>query len=409
MSQSVVPEAGLRICYVGATSPWPPRTGGHLRTIANLESLASLGAVRFLLCTPQPQPPVILPAAGGPDVRVFPVARPRANRRAWEWTRAVMSGQHPYLLRARDAGVIGRVIGEVARFRADVVVLEFPFYPGVATAFRATGAFVVADAADDRLGVALGLLRVVPSLAMPRLFAEALVLARSERRLSELDQVWYAAPEEAQRAAHLAPGRVRVVPNVVDVASIVVRAQRAPAYPRSAVFLGSFGYQPNVRAAIRFATTIGAEIRRLDPDARLAIVGRGPTRAIISAARAGEVDVLADVPDAVVEISRYGVLVVPLGVAGGTRLKILEAFAAGVPVVATAVAAAGLGARNGVEFLAAERDADIARATVALWDDRPRADRIREAAHRLVRDRYDLQSAHRAVREALAERRPRAR
>jgi glycosyltransferase involved in cell wall biosynthesis len=321
----------------------------------------------------------------------------------------LVSGHHPYFLRARDAGAIRRIVFEVARFGADVVVLEFPFYPGIARPLRATGAFVVADAADDRLNVALGLFRAAPSLAKPRLLAEAVILARSERRFDTLDQIWYAAPAEAERAEQLAPGRVRVVPNVVDVAAIAARAQPTPTYRRSAIFLGSFGYQPNVLGAIRFATSIAPEIRRRDPNARLAIIGQGPTPAIIAAARAGGVEVLANVPDAVAEMSRYGALVAPLSVAGGTRLKLLEAFAAGVPVVATAAAAAGLGARPGIEFVAAERDADIARVTVALWDDFSSANDIRDAARRLVRDRYDIKSANRAVREALAELRPRVR
>jgi glycosyltransferase involved in cell wall biosynthesis len=81
--------------------------------------------------------------------------------------------------------------------------------------------------------------------------------------------------------------------------------------------------------------------------------------------------------------------VVPLRAGGGTRLKILEAFAAGVPVVSTSLGAAGLDVVDGEHLLLAERPAELAECAVRLIEDDELADRLARQARGLVEERYD--------------------
>lgn len=139
--------------------------------------------------------------------------------------------------------------------------------------------------------------------------------------------------------------RLHQVPNGVDPSptpeSVVARN------PQSLLFVGDLSYPPNAAGLDWFVASV---LPRL-PQARLRVVGQG------KAPNHPQVDAAGFVPDLDAEWRHAGVLVVPVRAGGGTRLKVLEAFAAGLPVVSTAVGAEGVGARPGQDYLEAE-DAD---------------------------------------------------
>ena len=95
-------------------------------------------------------------------------------------------------------------------------------------------------------------------------------------------------------------------------------------------------------------------------------------------------------------------LAVPLEAGGGTRLKILEAFAAGLPVVSTPVGCEGLRVAHGEHLIVADR-ADFAEAILALVGDEDRGTRLAARARGLVRGRYDWRSVGEVACNAVAE------
>ena len=144
--------------------------------------------------------------------------------------------------------------------------------------------------------------------------------------------------------------------------------------------VGTLSYPPNAAGA---AWLCGEVLPRL-PGVRARLVGRAPPPAV--RALAGPlVEVAADVPDVAPWYARSAVAVVPLHAGGGTRIKLLEALAHGVPVVATPVGAEGLSvdARRGV--LIAADPADFARACATLLADPARAARLGAAGRAWVR------------------------
>ncbi len=96
---------------------------------------------------------------------------------------------------------------------------------------------------------------------------------------------------------------------------------------------------------------------------------------------------------------------VPLAAGGGTRIKLLEAFAHGVPVVATTVGAEGVDARHETHLLIADAPAALAGACSRLLADRGAARRLAAAARGLVESRYAHGLGVRAIRDALASKR----
>jgi glycosyltransferase involved in cell wall biosynthesis len=137
---------------------------------------------------------------------------------------------------------------------------------------------------------------------------------------------------------------------------------------------------------------------------RLRVVGADPTPEVQSLAALPGVEVTGRVPDIAPYLREAHVLAVPLESGGGTRLKILEAFAAGVPVVATAVAAEGLAVIADHHLLLAERDR-FADSVAEVLLDPGRAARRAAHARKLAAQRYDWsaigQVTYRAVEESV--------
>ncbi len=110
------------------------------------------------------------------------------------------------------------------------------------------------------------------------------------------------------------------------------------------LYMGSFGYRPNVDAAFELAEEVLPALRRLGARARLTLVGRGPTPEMERlAAEDPDIVVTGSVPSMLPFLSRPCLMPVPLRHGSGTRLKVLEAFAAGYAVVSTAKGVAGRG------------------------------------------------------------------
>ena len=124
------------------------------------------------------------------------------------------------------------------------------------------------------------------------------------------------------------------------------------------------------------------------PDARLVIVGRDPPPDLRNLGNALSVVVTGGVPEVKPYLAEASILAVPLDAGGGTRLKILEAFAAGLPVVSTAVGAEGIDAKEGEHFVRAERS-DLANAMVRMLEAPREAEKLAAAARVLARDVYD--------------------
>ncbi len=191
---------------------------------------------------------------------------------------------------------------------------------------------------------------------------------------------------------------ISTVVNGVDVPS--TRPLRSSTGTRI-LFVGNLTYPPNVQAALTLAHEIFPAVRQeqsLD-GTELLLVGpsdhRGPIPVLGS--REG-VTVAGFVPDLEPIYRASSVVVAPIFHASGTRIKILEAFARGVPVVTTPAGASGLPVRHERHLLIAETASSLAHEVVRLLSDQPLAESLASEAFNLVHDRFSL----RAQREQIA-------
>jgi glycosyltransferase involved in cell wall biosynthesis len=186
--------------------------------------------------------------------------------------------------------------------------------------------------------------------------------------------------------------RARVVHDDVRIFSNAIPEVPLPqvAEQDAIVFSGNLEYHPNVEAVRWFAREVWPGVHAALPGAEWRLIGRNP-EAI--AHLASDATVTGPVDDAIVELARGRVCVVPLLSGSGTRFKILEAWAAGRAVVSTTIGAEGLGARNGTHLILADTAMAFREAVVRLWNDPQLRLAIGDAGRRLYEERFTWAAA----------------
>jgi sugar transferase (PEP-CTERM/EpsH1 system associated) len=154
------------------------------------------------------------------------------------------------------------------------------------------------------------------------------------------------------------------------------------------VFVGSMDWMPNQDGVKFFTREIWPRIRAARPKATFEIVGRNPPPEIVALATTPGVEVTGAVPDVRPHLSQAAVVVVPLLVGGGTRLKIYEAMAMGRAVVSTTIGAEGLPLTVGKHFFQADDPEAFVAAVIRLLSDPSERARLGESADRFVREHY---------------------
>jgi glycosyltransferase involved in cell wall biosynthesis len=147
-------------------------------------------------------------------------------------------------------------------------------------------------------------------------------------------------------------------------------------------------YVPNLDAAEQLVTSILPALRQQASTADLHLVGSGD--GATSLARYPGVTVHGFVDDLAPLYARADVAVIPLRAGGGSRVKILEAFAHGLPVVATSTAALGLDVENGDQLLIADTQADLVTAALHVVTDAKLAKHLVISAQRFVNENHDV-------------------
>ena len=168
------------------------------------------------------------------------------------------------------------------------------------------------------------------------------------------------------------------------------------------VFVGSMDWMPNIDGINWFAERVLPLIRERHKDLPITIVGRTPPAGIEALAASDPFfHVTGTVPDVRPYMWAAAASIVPLRIGGGTRLKIYEAMAAGLPVISTTVGAEGLDVRDGQTIALADEPAEFARRCIDLVSDRAAAQRMAAEAFDLVASRYSWEQVVRSFEQHL--------
>lgn len=231
---------------------------------------------------------------------------------------------------------------------------------------------------------------------IPRRWYAELTASRIEhverKCLVELDAHLTVSTRDRDMLSRWAPkAQIHVIENGVDISRYT--AESAGEQPGSAVlFVGSMDYYANIDAVVWFAHEIWPAVRQQRPDLRFVIAGRSPGSKVRELASLPGVTVTGTVDDVRPYYRDAAVSVVPILAGSGSRLKILESMAAGVPVLSTTLGAEGIDAQDGVSIRIADTPEAFATALLRLYVNRTERTQLKEGGLKLVREQYDWQS-----------------
>jgi glycosyltransferase involved in cell wall biosynthesis len=396
----------VRTLMLAENLPYPTFKGGDLRNWQNVNALRRLGPVGvFGVCsndrrTTRPRPDIALWQSSSDPELAFPPPPGRVAR-ARHWL--LEADGHPADT-CFSPSAEAEVAQAIAAFQPDVVIVERLWLHRYMAAARRAGVRVVLDAHNVEAELSRQLAQSVHDDGLPGRRLRELLAERTasieHKALWAADQVWVCSEQDRVRVKQSVRPvvDVHVVPNGVDVDGYAGN-DAAPGEPPSVVFPAMFGYAPNGNAA-RFLIEA---LRPLLDDLRVVLVGAMPTAAMLEAARRDErIVVTGMVADVRPYVRSAIAVVVPLFEGSGTRFKILEAFAAGVPVVTTPMGADGLDVADGVHVLVARTAAEFAGAIRRLRAEPGLAQRLVREARALVERRYSWDAAAERIAQALA-------
>lgn len=193
--------------------------------------------------------------------------------------------------------------------------------------------------------------------------------------------------------------KISVVPTGVDLEQYRSNSGGQSARPL-VMFTGTMDFEPNIDGVEYFCREIWPRVLKAVPDARFRIVGKNPVAAVRRLA-SETIEVTGTVPSVAEHLQEAWVLVVPLRMGGGTRLKIYEGMAMGRAVVSTSVGAEGLDVRNGKDILLSDGVETFAQAVITLLREPELRKRYERAAAELV-SRFDWSSVAERFAEVLA-------
>lgn len=161
---------------------------------------------------------------------------------------------------------------------------------------------------------------------------------------------------------------------------------------RRIIFVGSMDYHPNIEAVLDFAQTVWPQVQRQHPEFVFTIVGRNPAQSVLQLASQPGIEVTGTVADVRPYYHEAIASVVPLKMGAGSRLKILEAMAAGVPIISTTLGAEGLAVRHGEHIAITDSHQAMIQELLDLPHQTEQWQRRTKAARAQTLARYDWTS-----------------
>lgn len=390
----------MKIFILTPQLPYPPQQGTSLRNFHIIRGLAERHEVTLLSFLEEGQTAVH--AQVGPlaelcqRIEMVPL-RPRSrNQRLRQF---LFTRQPDMAQRLASQPFIARLQQVLAGEPFDVVQIEgIELAHTLETIRVANGeAKVVFDAHNAE--TELQRRNMLADLGRPRRWPAALYswvqvrrLARFERWVCE-EADWVTAVSETDKhhlQAHHFQSPISVIPNCIDIQNYEeqARTEERPGFSHDLVFSGKMDYRPNVDAVLWFAEAVWPGIKAVRPSTTWAIVGQKPHPRLNHLRRLEGVTVTGWVEDIRPYLAGGRVFIMPFRVGSGTRLKLIEALAAGKAIVSTAIGAEGFPVANGRDLLLANSATEMTTAVLRLLEDPQERTRLGAAARQFARN-YD--------------------
>lgn len=390
----------MKILLISASLPYPPQQGGALRTFGLLKGLHEAGHEVALLSFYDHENNLQVENTPLSEFTVSINTVRTPSRSNWQRLRDLVLTSEPDIAgRHFTSKMLDVIKDSLANQRYDLIQFEgievACFLPLVRdlshlkaklcyNAFNAEAALQQVIFEVDRQDIRRW-------LSAAYSYVQSRRIAHFERELcTKSDLVLAVSKEDSQILQRYHPEHdVPVIANGVFASDYGNAGEAMDLGDAALVFTGKMDYRPNVDAAIWFANEVLPRIQEQVPEAKFYIVGQRPHSKLDSLRDKPGVAITGWVNDVQPFLRGTRVYVAPLRMGSGTRLKILEAMASGCAVVATTLAASGIGAGSGHGLLLADTSLQMAQSIVTLLGNPEQRKRMGNEAQLYVRENYD--------------------
>ena len=394
----------LKVLFVSPYPICPPAHGGAMFMYQTLRELARLAEVHVLALLDRPdQLPANEELAGFCASASFQVRMEGGSSR--------LGSIVPHAVREFQSEELDWLIQrQLYTRRIDVLQLEYTPLAQYTGAYRRIASIVFEHDIYFQ-SIARGLGRRLGGGKLSARFEYLRALYFELRALPLCDRVQVCTRENKEYLASFLPAlRPRLQEGLrAGIDTSRYEPSRAPREPDTMLFLGSFRHTPNAVALEWFARQVMPRILAVRPNARLIVIGPDPPPPHAFADLGGAIECAGYVEDLRRPLARYAAFICPILNGSGVRVKLLEAFAAGIPSVSTYIGAEGLARKDGEFCRLADSPEEFAEKTLWLFDHPEEAAELAARARREVEANWDMAAITRRLeqsyREALREKR----
>ena len=402
----------MKILFVTPSIPYPPHTGGQLRSWHLLRYLATKGSVTLVsIGRPEqcaPHMPELKKFCGHvfwADPEKFESKQEIGRLASIQKRVEKLMRFQPWLL---DDFVDPEILRQIELARPkeyDLIVIRFAvmgYYFLMEEKYRKLLGKVLVDIDDISTMVQERTVRKMkPGYQKIRSGFDLFLLKQYYRKFRDTVACFVPAAKDAeylieQRMA----AKTFIIPNTFEANGRKLVPPEKVKEPEI-LFCGMMSYLPNQDAIFFFVEKIFPRIREAIPNAHLTVVGRNTPEKVIRLGKRPGITIAGYMPLMEPYYDQAAVVVVPLLNGGGTRIKILEAFSYERPVVSTSIGAEGLDVANGENILIADDPREFAGRCVELLVDPLKRKAIALSAYKLVKEKYDIPAFHKRMDEVF--------
>jgi len=378
----------VRVAFLTSRFPYPPNRGDRLTVFNLLGALSRTHQVTLFSFVDGREQPEAFEQVARSCARIETVhlSRPRSWAQAWSGLPLSRPSQVSFYGSRNMRSLVAR---EVTPERFDVVFAHLiRMAPYAAELDHPAKILWLADS----LGLALGRSKAfAPWWRKPGVTWERRRVDRFTARMSRrFRESWAISLGDLGDLERIGCVNLALVTHGVDERLYAVRRGTGP--PSHVVFLGNLSVPHNVDAACFAAREVWPAVRAVLPEARLSLVGADPVPAVQRAQEVHGVTVTGPLPDLLDMWAGADVMLAPLRFSTGIQNKVLEAMAAGVPVVTTPSVAEALGVRDREHLLTARDAGTLAAAVVESLRDREAARAMAQRAREHVRTHFNWET-----------------
>ena len=396
----------IRTLFLTRYTPYPPIGGAPLRNWQNINAMRKYGSVAVVSISrenPQPQKIPGVELWHHDNITKRKLSRWDKWERQFWWLRPDGLPEIDLLYTIATARELDKIL---AKFQPELVIFEEIW---LYRYFKLTKRHNCLTIFDNH-NVETNLFEQTygkTKLKLPRL------KSIEGKFIRQADLVWACSQDDANllQQSYKKIKDTYVIPNSIDVEQYKnIKSKQCQPPPElkdthpNILFLGQYNYPPNAIAAKLLIEEIYPQLKQRYPNCRLLLVGRNQSKFMVQAAeKEPGIIVTGSVPDVKPYLAAANITIVPLRQGSGTRLKILEAFAAGCPVVSTNQGAKGLKAIDGEHLLIRDSIDELVAGVCQILSEPSLAEKLIDSAYELVKAEYSWSAVSHKIDRAIQD------